>query len=353
VAQRERIYSTAVSPDGRLIVSGGRDGKLVASMPFDDRLVSEDADLGHYPSLGTVSSVSAGPKDLISVASSEGPFLLDVRRGLIERVASAPRECDVISHSHDGSFVVGGYSDVGLVAWHRTGKGFRESWRHAFDGQPAMTKIRLSGDSRFVAALISPQTTESKEVHLIDAATGKELHRMPVPGSFGLDFSKDGKMLAVSRDSVVLILSLPNFDVMQQLAEHQLSVPAVCFSPDDGWLATGAGDRKAILWNTRTWKASPWIAADGEIRCISFAPNGRTLLTASFDQVPALWDRETRRLLMHFPRVEGEVWPLRFTGSGDFIVGPHPERGLYVFDGRPIKPHDDKPINPLRSAATR
>lgn len=208
-----------------------------------------------------------------------------------------------------------------------------------------MIKIRLSRDGRYVAALVSPRSAEGREVHLIDAATGTQIREKPVAGSFGLDFSNDGKWLAVARDSNVLILSLPSLDEIKRLAGHRQSVPAICFSPDDELLATGAGDRKAILWDARSWEPSPWIAAGGEIQCISFAPDGSTLMTAGRDQVPALWDLQTKRLLMHLPKVDGEFWPLRFTGSGGFVVGAHPERGLYVFDGRPVKSDDGEPVN--------
>ncbi len=339
----DRIYSLAVNDEDRSIVSAGRDGQLIASKPFDDRPVPKVAGGGLFPSLGAVSSLSAGRDDLVSVASAEGAFLIDFERRLLQQVAGEP-ECDVIAHSDGGNLVVGGYSGVGLVAWLRSGETYREIWRHAFEGAPSMIKIRMTPDGRYVAALVSPQTSESKEVHLIDAATGKKINEKPVAGSFGLDLSRDGKLVAVSRDSEVLVLSVPSFEQLKRLEGHSLSVPAICFSPDGQWLATGAGDRKAILWDTKTWKPSPWIAAGGELRCISFSPDGDTLLTAAHDQVPVLWDFHTRRLLMHLPKVEGNSSPLRFTGSGKFIIGPHPKRGLYIFDGRPIKVGGGVPV---------
>jgi len=346
VAHHDHIYSMSASPDGRLIVSAGRDGLLTASMPFDDRVLPETANSGVFSSLGVVSSLAAQGNDTVSVASSEGAFLLNLKRLSLQQIASDPKECEAIVHSDDAGLVVGGFPEIGLVAWQRSGGTYRELWRHAIDGTPGIMKLRLSRDRRFIAALVSPNTNEAKQVHLIDAETGRHLNEKSVAGSFGLDFSADGRQLAVGQDSTVLILSLPDFKVIKELEGHALSVPAICFSPDGRWLATGAGDRKAILWETRTWKPLPWIAAGGEVRCISFAPDGKTLMTAGQDQVPALWDEQTKRLLMHLPKVEGSFWPMRFTGSGEFIIGPHPKRGLYLFDGRKMKANDAEPINP-------
>ncbi|MDQ3329637.1 MAG: serine/threonine-protein kinase, partial [Planctomycetota bacterium] len=335
VAQGDQIYSTAITAGGKEVVTAGRDGLLNLWLPFEDSggaVIADDS--------GTINNIATGPDSLVIAADDRGVELIDVERHASQLIETFDTlAASVVDRSRDGRVIVAGTRDGTLVAWRREARQFRIKWRHQFEGGPEVMELRLSPDERFVAAVLSPTSDAPKELHYVDADTGEPGARLSVAGSFGLAISPDSRTIAVDRESVVLILDVPGLAIRKRLLGHRQSIRAIRFSPDGRWLATGAGDRKVILWDTRTWRhAAPWIAHGAEVRSIAFSPDGRTLLTCGSDLTPKLWDIETGRLLLRLPLLEGDHWPMLFTDDGGRIVGRHPERGMYVLNGQPIDP---------------
>jgi WD40 repeat protein len=72
-------------------------------------------------------------------------------------------------------------------------------------------------------------------------------------------------------------------------------VTSVAFAPDGRTLATASGDRTVILWDL-TDPAQPrriGLPLTGHtagVTSVAFAPDGRTLATASYDRTVILWD---------------------------------------------------------------
>jgi WD40 repeat protein len=113
---------------------------------------------------------------------------------------------------------------------------------------------------------------------------------------FAVAFSPDGRTLAVADGSVHLL------DVADPLHPQKLGAPlvgagriySVAFSPDGLTLATG-DDRIVHLWNVSvpaqaSARGGPLTGHAGPINRLAFAPNGRTLATASDDRSVRLWD---------------------------------------------------------------
>ena len=79
------------------------------------------------------------------------------------------------------------------------------------------------------------------------------------------------------------------------LTGHTDAVSAVAFAPDGRTLATASADRTVLLWDV-TDPARPRRLGDpltghtDAVSAVAFAPDGRTLATASADQTVLLWD---------------------------------------------------------------
>ncbi|MGH3707426.1 MAG: WD40 repeat domain-containing protein, partial [Pseudonocardiaceae bacterium] len=79
------------------------------------------------------------------------------------------------------------------------------------------------------------------------------------------------------------------------------AVYGVGFAPDGRTLATASGDQTVRLWDLSTRDrprplGAPLTGHTGTVWAMAFAPDGRTLATGSADRTVRLWD---------LPRLEG------------------------------------------------
>src|SRR5260370_32263333 len=74
-------------------------------------------------------------------------------------------------------------------------------------------------------------------------------------------------------------------------AGHRSSVSSVAFSPDGKLVLTGSWDQTARLWETSSGKAlTSFQGHTLSVRCVAFSPDGKHVLTGSDDQTTRLWD---------------------------------------------------------------
>lgn len=174
------------------------------------------------------------------------------------------------------------------------------------------------------------------EILLWDVTAGRDVRAMRKPylteGADHIAFSPDGRK-AVSGGTDGVILWDIDTGRMLHVFEGSCPLPAnssgpcVAFTPDGGFILAGDSEFRLILWNAekytmeRTFVYDPAeqkTAAERDVRCISFAPDGRTVLTAGDRLV--LWNVKSGRRIRIFDGHKKAVISAAITSDGQHIV---------------------------------
>lgn len=179
--------------------------------------------------------------------------------------------------------------------------------------------------------------------------TGKELL---IPGTNGqlsafLDFRTKGGMLwtAIFSPYHDSILSVGGRDARlwngmtakQEMAFHPHGVVAsASFSPDGKWLVTGSWDNSAKIWNAQTGHAEKKLEKkhQGFVNTARYSPNGKQILTASDDGTAKVWDAVSGNIILTLDQHGSHVKSAIFSPNGSQIVTASDDKTLVMWDSK-------------------
>jgi WD40 repeat protein len=212
-----------------------------------------------------------------------------------------------VAYSPDGKWLATGGFQTVTVRDARTGK---EVW--SAPGHDSLVRgIVFSPDSKRVATASGirhdPKRRDNGgEVKVWDAATGKELLRLPVHSTWAncVAFSPDGRFVAAGAGELavlgpphpteVLVWDANSGKEVVALKGHGFWVTAVAFSPDSQRLAAAGADRTVRVWDVPSGQAVHTLRGHTEwVRAVAFTPDGADLVSAGDDRVIRIWDAAT------------------------------------------------------------
>jgi WD40 repeat protein/uncharacterized caspase-like protein len=105
------------------------------------------------------------------------------------------------------------------------------------------------------------------------------------------------------------------------LKGHKHIINTLAFSPDGKRLVTGSYDTTAIVWNMETLKPIKTFKGHKSwINTLAFSPDGTRLVTGSWDSTAIVWNMETLEKIKTLKGHEDSIWTLAFSPNGSRLV---------------------------------
>lgn len=241
-----------------------------------------------------------------------------------KNAGAATKIWSAASFSADGQYLAL-LNDAGEAHILRAANGQGLS-KHSLSGTPAMTFVGnelVTHAAQTALKTVEPNWTLART---IGTATG----RSPIMGRvYSSAFSPDGSLLATgsgdpSRSGQLTLWNTATGAKVREIYNcHSDIILGLDFSRDGKWLASGAADKFAKVWETSSGKKL--FSFEGHthhVMDVDLKPDMRTLLSAGADGIVKVWNLVTGEAQYTIKGYTKEITSLQFTGyDAQFLVG--------------------------------
>ncbi|MEJ1932126.1 NB-ARC domain-containing protein [Nostoc sp. NIES-2111] len=280
----KRVYSLALSPDGKLLATGDQDGQI----------------------------------HLWQIADGKNLLTFKAHENWVWTVAFSPDGQTLASGGHDGL----------VKLWDtQTGNCLKTLDKHT----GIVWSVNFSPDGQTLAS-----GSQDTSIRLWDVRLGeclKVLH-----GQTGwvcsVRFNPNGSILASgSNDCDIRLWDISKGISIKTLQGHIGWVWSVCFSPDGKTLASGSSDHSVRLWDVSKGSyIKTFHGHKNEVRSVCFSSDGKTIATGSFDSSVRLWNVQQGTCAKIFHGHTSEVYSVIFSLDGQILVSASSDSSVRLWD---------------------
>lgn len=318
------IRAMALTPDGKMAVSGATDGSLTVWNIETGEILNQFAQnleidaLEFFPDGQTfVLGAETGEVELWEIGAGE----------VFQRLSGHSDAVLNVAISADGKQIVSASKDQTLRLWNVTPPTKLQTW--------------VAHDNRITSVHIVDtwlySTSLDGTVKVWDFATGQSI-AIPVEGGAPittLALNADETLLLAATGGEVSKIYLYHAEsglLLREYAGHAREIRSVAFSPDGQTFLSGAEDGELILWNIQTGAIIRQFNGEvGSLRSLAFTPDGQIVVVAGLDGLIE-WDMQTGAVMQTIPTQGLAFYSVAISPDGQTIASATSDDSVILWD---------------------
>ena len=357
------VGSVAFSPDGQTLASGSADQTVrLWDVQTGQNLKTL---VGHTNGVRAV-AFSPDGQTLASSSNDQTVCLWAIQTGECIKVLSGhTNEVLSVAFSPDGQTLASGSVDQTVRLWNvvHTGASDSDLCLKTLSGHTnGVRSVAFSPNGQTLASGSDDRTVRLWDVTTISAQSAVQCLKTLSGHNnwvWAVAFSPDGKALVSgSFDQTVRVWDVQTGQSLKTLSGHTSWVRAVAFSPNSCLLASCSDDQTVQLWNIAPLGKDKAVDRDklldrdknlknlsghtNTVRSVAFGPDGRTLVSGSFDRTVRVWDVQTGQSLKILSGHSKGIRSVAFNSDGRTLASSSEDQTIRLWNvTNPTSPVSD------------
>ncbi|HLY60356.1 MAG TPA: c-type cytochrome domain-containing protein [Terriglobia bacterium] len=178
-----------------------------------------------------------------------------------------------------------------------------------------------------------------REVRLVEPGTGKTLGTLAGHADYvrSIAFSPDGAYLAAAgglpqREGEIKIWDLASRQPIMTLRGHKDCIYSVAWSRDGKLIASGSYDRMVKLWDASTGQELRNLQDHIDaVFAVAFSPDGKHLASGSQDRTVKIWDIDSGQRLFTLSDALDGLTGIAYSPSGNELAAAGYDKTIYIW----------------------